>query len=277
MIKYSIIIPTYNDNQRTNELIEAILSLKFDKATYEVIVVDNNKNQQVFFPDNDKVNVLHCKTPGSYEARNYGVIHSVGEYCIFTDSDCIPCENWLKNIHINILSSHADVLAGPTKIYKGDSNSAAFLFERVIGFNFFNMKKNKVATTSNLIIKRDLIKKSPFNTKSFSGGDVEWTGTYTKTSSINYVDDIIVYHPARKDIKAILKKDERVYGGFYIRQKKIKLFFSNFLPPVTQISLALNSNESYINKIRLLSLIFFFRFMRIYFHFKFLMKKDFER
>lgn len=128
MIKYSIIIPTYNDNQRTNELIDAILSLDFDKEVYEVIVVDNNEKQQVSFPDNEKVNVLHCKTPGSYEARNYGVIHSLGEYCIFTDSDCIPCENWLKNIHSNILRSCADVLTGPTKIYKGNSNNAAFLF-----------------------------------------------------------------------------------------------------------------------------------------------------
>ena len=127
MIKYSIIIPSYKDNQRTYELINNIISLGFDKATYEVIIVDNNEKEEIFFSDNDVVKVLHCKIPGSYEARNYGVNHAIGEYCIFTDSDCIPCDSWLKNIHRYILSSQAEVIAGPTKIYKGDSKNSAFL------------------------------------------------------------------------------------------------------------------------------------------------------
>ncbi|WP_394193706.1 glycosyltransferase [Pseudoalteromonas atlantica] len=278
MFKISIIIPTYRDTDRTIRLIKKLFRIEWSDKIFEIIIVDNNNSPEVFLTiDDNRLKVLHCAIPGSYCARNFGVQNASGDYMVFTDSDCDPSDDWFKNIYASLVKHQVDVIAGVTKISKGDSTKWAFLFEKVIAFNFCNMKKNRVATTSNLIIKKELLCQAGFNEKSFSGGDIEWTGNYSKLNSIHYSDEVIVYHPARKSIIEIINKDERVYGGFFKRKKKLPLFFSNFILPVTQFKLILKSNETTFDKVGLLALACFFRALRFYYHFKLLFTGEFRR
>jgi glycosyltransferase involved in cell wall biosynthesis len=277
MIKFSIIVPSYLDNERTISLVNKLLTLDSNEKIHEIIVVDNNKNAQISFSSNSRVKVLHCLTPGSYSARNYGVLHAQGDYVIFTDSDCVPLSDWFKSIYTIVSEKKFEVVAGVTQIERGSADKLAYLFEKTIAFNFVNMKKNRVSTTSNLIIKKELLDKYPFNQKSFSGGDVEWTGNYSKTKDIYFSDEIIVYHPSRETITEILNKDERVYGGFFKRQKSLPLFLSNFILPVTQFKLIFSSQETPFNKLSLIALACFFRAARFYYHFKIIKTGTFRR
>jgi hypothetical protein len=139
------------------------------------------------------------------------------------------------------------------------------------------MRKNRVSTTSNLIIKKELLEQLPFNTKSFSGGDVEWTRNYSKNNEILFSEEIIVFHPSRGTITEILNKDERVYGGFFKRQKRLPLFLSNFILPVTQFKLIFKSQETSLDKLFLIALACFFRAARFYYHFKIIITGKFRR
>jgi glycosyltransferase involved in cell wall biosynthesis len=278
MLKVSIIIPTYCDTEQTIILIEQLLNVEWSDKIYEIIVVDNNKKPDVILNfDDPRLKVIHCQKAGSYSARNFGVRNAQGDYLIFTDSDCKPSYDWFKKIYLKLANDSFEVIAGVTKITEDGSSRWAFLFERVIAFNFENMKKNKVATTSNLTIKKLLVEKYPFNENSFSGGDIEWTGNYSKHKTIHYSDEVIVYHPARESIAKIMNKDERVYGGFYKRRNKIKLLLSNFILPLTQFELIIKANEKPINKLVLIFLACFFRFSRFYYHFKLLITGSYRR
>lgn len=278
MYKISIIIPTYADNDRTVKLVKTLLSIESSENIHEIIVVDNNEYPELSFDfDRKCVNLVHCTTPGSYSARNFGVQVSTGEYLVFTDSDCEPKNDWIKNILSTIESNSYEVVAGVTKISQQNSKKWAFLFEKVVAFNFDNMKNNEVATTSNLIVKRELLEQFPFNENSFSGGDVEWTKTHSKNNDIYYSEEIVVFHPARKSILEIMRKDERVYGGFFKRENRVKLFFSNFILPITQFKLILESDENLLDKIGLLLLSCFFRAARFSYHLKLITTGKFRR
>ncbi|MEZ9795142.1 glycosyltransferase family 2 protein, partial [Vibrio splendidus] len=184
MIKYSVIIPTYNDTERTVKLVNTIKEIIPKKVDVEIIIADNNPDLQVEFINIDDVRVIHCIEAGSYNARNKAILEAEGDLLIFTDSDCIPDENWISNIDKVVNRCGFDVIAGKTKIFRGNSTELAYLYERNIAFNFDNMKGNKVATTSNLIVKRSLMNNNLFNTISFSGGDVEWTSKYSLNKDI---------------------------------------------------------------------------------------------
>jgi glycosyltransferase involved in cell wall biosynthesis len=125
MIKFSIIVPSYLDNERTISLVSKLLTLNSSEKIYEIIIVDNNKKAQISFSVDSRVKVLHCETPGSYSARNYGVLNSQGNYVIFTDSDCMPDQNWFEKIYTTVLDGNVEVVAGVTKIERGTANKWA--------------------------------------------------------------------------------------------------------------------------------------------------------
>jgi len=277
MIKFSIIVPSYLDTDRTISLVNKLIVLDANEKIHEIIIVDNNKVAQIFFSGDSRVKILHCLSPGSYSARNYGVVHAQGDYIIFTDSDCMPAQNWFEQIYTKVLEENVEVIAGITQIERGTADKWAYLFEKIIAFNFPHMRKNRVSTTSNLVIKKDLLEQFPFNTKSFSGGDVEWTRNHSKNNDILFSDQVIVFHPSRGTITEILNKDERVYGGFFKRQKSLPLFLSNFILPITQFKLILKSSETPFNKLCLIALACFFRGARFYFHFKIISTGKFRR
>src|SRR5690606_11087675 len=86
----SIVGPHYNDHQRCERLVDAVLLLRNDDPSIELIVVDNGSKIPLQLREAEGLTLLHCPTPGSYAARSVGVQHARGELLIFTDSDCLP-------------------------------------------------------------------------------------------------------------------------------------------------------------------------------------------
>jgi cellulose synthase/poly-beta-1,6-N-acetylglucosamine synthase-like glycosyltransferase len=97
-MKLSVIIPAYNAQKTIQKCLEGVLNQKIDKE-YEVIVVDDGSSDDTVktvskFP----VRLIKQKHQGPAKARNLGAKKSKGEITIFTDSDCIPPKNWLKEL-----------------------------------------------------------------------------------------------------------------------------------------------------------------------------------
>lgn len=89
LIKYSIIIPHYNDPDRLERLLKSIPTQRQD---IQVIVIDDCS------PDTTNLQALQNKYPqikwektkvngGAGAARNVGLAHVAGEYLLFADSD----------------------------------------------------------------------------------------------------------------------------------------------------------------------------------------------
>jgi len=95
MKKVSVVIPTYNPGKR---ILKTIGALK-KQSPYEMIVVDDRSETDTSFLKSIMgIKFIRCSHGGAAKARNVGIKAAKGEIIAFIDDDCIPSENWLKNI-----------------------------------------------------------------------------------------------------------------------------------------------------------------------------------
>ena len=94
----SVIIPVFNDNESLRLCLAAIAQQTYPQARYEVIVVDNNSQESTTQVVDEFEGVVLVKEPqpGSYIARNRGLLSAQGSAIAFTDADCVPALTWLE-------------------------------------------------------------------------------------------------------------------------------------------------------------------------------------
>lgn len=223
-MKFSVIIPIYQDWDRLKRCVSALMQQTFDHDQYEVVIVNNDREGKV--PDNfllpDRAKLIHQPDPGSYAARNKGVRIASGEILAFTDSDCIPDKNWLANAKELFEQSKCDLIGGKIEIFNEDvKNKYGYLYDRVTAFPQYKNVPEGKGVTANLFVKRPVFEAAGgFNSIIKSGGDWEFTQRCTGLGyQMIYSENILVLHPAR-DLLAIFKKQFRLTCGGAIKVKK---------------------------------------------------------
>jgi len=98
-MKVSVIVPAYNARKTIGQCIEALLSQKYQRENYEVIVIDDGSADGTAdavkaYP----VKYMYQRNQGPATARNAGVREAQGEIILFTDSDCVPSDNWIAEM-----------------------------------------------------------------------------------------------------------------------------------------------------------------------------------
>jgi cellulose synthase/poly-beta-1,6-N-acetylglucosamine synthase-like glycosyltransferase len=98
-VRASVIIPAYNAGQTIKSCLDALRAQDID-ASYEIIVVDDCSDDQTasLAADPDLAFIQHDQRRGAAAARNSGIKASQGEIICFTDADCVPKSNWLREI-----------------------------------------------------------------------------------------------------------------------------------------------------------------------------------
>lgn len=269
-IVVSIIIPAYNDWQRLSLCIHALSRQTFPLNKFEVIIVNNNPADdvpdQIILPSNFKI--LNEVKPGSYAARNLGIISSRGTILGFTDSDCIPDEKWIeKAVEYLDLNKSCSRIAGKISIfYSSTRPTTAEIYDKLYAFNQIGYAQNSgTGVTANMFSYKTVFDAiGYFNANLMSGGDFDWgTKAHKKGFQINYVDSIIVNHPARENVNMLIKKERRVGGSQAIfmekynnRFLKVLHFVSDLVPRLHELKFIINNTKtlSITDKIRVLFL-----------------------
>lgn len=126
MMKYSVVIPSYNAEQTISVCLAALTRQQFAEP-YEILVVDSSQDAtpEIIRQQFPQVRLTHLNEraePGA--ARNIGIQQAQGELICFTDSDCIAESDWLGKMveaHQNrdyaavggaILNANPDSLVG---------------------------------------------------------------------------------------------------------------------------------------------------------------------
>lgn len=229
MPRLSIVVPVYNDFAALQKCLDALQSqLAVHGPEVECLVVDNGSEASLDeiaerFPE---VTFLEELTPGSYAARNAGVRQATGEFIAFTDSDCIPEEDWVEAI-LEVTSSFPsiDLHVGDIVLF-ADSDGGKTVDRRVIAYELATAFRQEYyanyvhfGPTANLIVRRVTFEKlQGFDQSLKSGADKKFgQNAWQAGFKIRFSPECVVRHPTRSTLIQLENKIRRIVGGDYFK------------------------------------------------------------
>ena len=117
VIKISVIMPIYNDEEKLNDAINSVLNQTLTEI--ELICVDDGSTDNSlsilndFAEKDDRIRVFSQKNQGSGKARNKGISEAKGEYIAFLDSDDQMVDNdALNQLYTEAKKNNVDMASG---------------------------------------------------------------------------------------------------------------------------------------------------------------------
>lgn len=111
---FSVVVPVHNTARHLERCLSALLSQRYPREEYEILMVDNNSTDGSadILARAEGIRVLSESKQGSYAARNRAVGEARGKYLAFTDSDCAPTPGWLRAIEAGLADPRIQVVLG---------------------------------------------------------------------------------------------------------------------------------------------------------------------
>lgn len=218
----SVIVPVYNDPEGIRRIVPALKQQDIDKQ-YEVILVDNDSTDathELLVRLTGKYENFHVaeytKKQSSYAARNEGIRQAEGRIFAFTDADCRPAEDWLRQGVSTMLSSGVGLVSGAVKVeYREETPSLAELLDGTLHMNQKKYLEEGWGGAGNLFVRRKFVRKyGAFDPELISGGDSEFGRRLTGQGvKITHEETAVVHHPARRTLRGLLAKEWRIGRG----------------------------------------------------------------
>ena len=279
----SVIIPTYHDWERLQLCINALSIQNYPLEKFEIIVINNDPNDpppsSLTFPEN--CILLQERQPGSYAARNQGASQAKGNILSFTDADCIPDTNWLKEIE-NYYIKNQGILSGVVKMFSTLDNenlNFAESYDYIFGINQEIYAEKKVAATANLSITTNEFQiNNGFRSDMMSGGDVDFCIRAQKIGiKFSYSNKLLVRHPLRNNLTTLSIKSKRLAGG-KVYKNKLKGILLAILPPIVRLKILFFKKKAPLNvKLKCFIIIFYIKSIQFIEAFKVLLGAKNER
>lgn len=114
----SVIICTYNREKYIGNLLESIAKNDFNKADYEIVLVDNNCTDNTkaicdkFASTHPDINFNYVveTEQGLSAARNKGIREAKGELLVYVDDDALV-DTWYLQTIVEYMSNHTNIMA----------------------------------------------------------------------------------------------------------------------------------------------------------------------
>ncbi|HEY4613200.1 MAG TPA: glycosyltransferase [Bacteroidota bacterium] len=142
-MRFSVIIPTYNEQEYIERCLQSIVQQTYDRADYEIIVSDaQSTDETVRLALNGGAKVANAARRGIAYGRNIGAQQAQGDLLVFVDADVTLHPEFLS--HLAKTFSDERVVAATGKAIPADGN----LFPRFVYratyalvnfFNFFHL------------------------------------------------------------------------------------------------------------------------------------------
>jgi GT2 family glycosyltransferase len=246
----SIITPVHNHWHLVPKLLECLADQTLPQTEFEIVLVENCSDD--FRPPDPlppNARIEHCRTPGSYAARNEGIKHATGTWLAFTDADCRPRPDWLENLmaateQVNQSTSqpanHLTLFAGAVEmIPQNDPPNRYEIYDLVRGIPQSWYVKRGYAATANLAVSAELMNRlGGFDASRHSGGDAELCRRARKAgAALEYVPNAVAEHPARQSWEELVAKVRRVKHGQVAsgaRAERWRWRLRTLLPPLIE-------------------------------------------
>lgn len=116
-LEYSFIIPVYNRPDEIRELLQSMLTLKFERP-FEIVIVEDGSSKpsgEVIKKFQKQLNISYYykRNSGPGDSRNFGMRYAKGDYFIILDSDVLLPPDYLKCIDRFLAHTYCDCFGGP--------------------------------------------------------------------------------------------------------------------------------------------------------------------
>ena len=177
--KVSVVIPTYNRDKCLTDLLECLLGQ--DYSNFEILVIDQselltNEKREFIRKFPDKVRYFHIKDRGRSLAKNYGILHAVGDIVLFCDDDIIVPPNFL---HVHVLTFAGDSTIGALSCRLVEENQPSIAIKRPLRTTAYGRLINVPYSTQsayvtslnggNMSFRKDVLDKVGFFEEYFMG------------------------------------------------------------------------------------------------------------
>ncbi|MCI4624572.1 MAG: glycosyltransferase [Candidatus Magnetoovum sp. WYHC-5] len=198
-MKASVIIPAYNAQKTIGMCLDALMKQTY--TDYEVIVIDDGSSDNTASIVNAyPVRYVRQENSGPACARNRGVSLSSGEVILFTDSDCIPSQNWISEM-VSVFEADPEVVA-IKGVYKTNQSQLIARFAQAEFEERYDIcQKSKTISmvdTYSAAYKKDIFTTAGGFDESFPTANNEDTELSYKMSSKGYKmvfnPKVVVYH-----------------------------------------------------------------------------------
>lgn len=215
VISVDVVIPVYNGARDLPALLDALRAQRDVQS--RVWVVDNGSEDSSARIAGDAAlpgGVLFESVRSSYAARNTGISAGTAPYVAFTDSDCVPNDDWLARA-VSCLELHGwDACAGqvrqlPGRTISGKYDAAVYLDQA--GF----VANMHFGATANLVVRREAFRSvGHFRGELASGGDLEFGRRLRNRGlTLGYCAGAVVMHHPREGFRANVRKSWRIGRG----------------------------------------------------------------
>lgn len=220
MIDVSIVIPVFNAERSLGDCLDAISRQDLSASEYEVIIVDNNSTDgsMAIARKHPTAQVLAEACQGAYAARNRGVCAARGRWIAFTDPDCVPRPDWLRQLVAHMADPAVHVVMGRDRP-AGSSTAVRLLGEYDHRKEIFVTGSSDAAIyyghTNNMITRRATLDQAGLFHQVARGSDVIFVqNTIARhgTGAVRYEPAAVVDHLEIQSASTYFHK-AFIYGG----------------------------------------------------------------
>lgn len=222
-IKYSIIVPCYNEELYIAKTLESLCQQTI-KERFEIIVINNNCTDNTeSIAKQYKVKVVNEERPGVCYARQAGVNVAKGSIIVSTDADTVFDKDWLLKID-NEFNKNKDLVAVCGSCRYIDSPWWGIIYPHILfGFvSIYNKLFNNIVyiTATNIAFKKSYFE--GYNTELSQGGDeIALLGQLKKKGPVLFKKKLKVHTSSRRLTKGLFYNVFISFFYYYLIAYKI--------------------------------------------------------
>ncbi len=245
-MKFSIIIPIYNEEKYIERCLDSVFAQTIDKSQYEVIVIDDGStDNSVNILKEYPVTILNSPRVGAGGARNRGLDVAKGQYIILLDGDDYfyqkdtleKLEQTLNNQDI-VFVKYKQILGEDEKIFKENYHNS--LEEQIYQSNYFCCTLK--------CFKGELVKGVRYKERCFHE-DISFTmELMCKAKSLCYFDEILYVYDKQENHSTI--DDYTIRKALDFTNQVLEyLYLANQYKDKTEALMIRIQQEKYLSKI----------------------------
>ena len=228
----SVIIPTFNRPRELANCLAAFERSNYPADQFEIIVVDDGS---VVSPESTlalinkrlDVKLIRQANAGPSTARNAGARRASGHILAFTDDDCAPAADWLRQIALRFITEPDCIIVGGRTLNSLSDNIFSAVSQHIVDIGCAHHNKDpndaRFFTANNLAVRAaDFFRVGGFDSSfgNTASEDRELCGRWLHHGyRMIYVPEATMYHAHRLTFRTFCRQHFNYGRGALLLQK----------------------------------------------------------